>query len=152
MRAPFREFVIGPMPPDFQLLDSASKAQDALLSAYASSAPAKRTHDIYLWSPLTTSWPSEYYSNGTQVPFYANFIVHLEKESVAATKIEVLEFSPMITLGKSLRWTSHTGPFPAFLPEIRLVSPTSSDREALLATLLRLQAHQSNGGTQPDKH
>lgn len=135
LEEPFNHFVVGEMPTDSQLIYFAKLVDDKLLLKYAEMAPQMRRDDLYLWDPLGRSWHSEQSSAGEN--FYSNFIVHLIEDGSDATIVSILEFGQMDSVGRSLKWTAHTGPIPALMNNVKPVPETRSDREKLLHILTK---------------
>ncbi len=118
-------------PDDFQL--KARSTQDAELRTYAALPASARRLDFYLSEPTGDYyWPSEYSYRAQPAQFRASFIVHLEPQQPAGTKIEVLEYGPTIWVGEKFGWSAHTGPVPGFFHDIRVVAPTTADRKEVL--------------------
>jgi len=99
------------------------------LQRYASLSPAARSNDIYLWSPDTPYWYSEYTLNGTSLPFRSYFIIHLSVVDAHHTNVEIIEDKPVINKGRKLSVDAN-GVIHHF--DIEDTVPTTSDREFLL--------------------
>jgi len=126
-------------PDDFQL--TAASKQDAELHRYAALPAASRGQDFYLLEPTGDYyWSSEYYYRGEPARFRCNFIVHLEPQEAARTKIEILEYVPSIWVGEKFGWSAHTGPIPGFFHDIRFAAPTAADRAEVLKKILEATA------------
>lgn len=98
---------------------------------FPTTASAQPTdNNLYLFSPIDNYWPSEYYANGTRLPFTCAFIVQ-----ISPTQIQVHEYQPPVLAGK--RWTiGHSGP--GHYLDIRRVEPTIDDRNNLLHEFRRI--------------
>lgn len=105
---------------------------NAALQRYAALPPKDRRNDIYLWSPDSPYWYSEYTYNGNPVPFRTYFIIHLSKVDNDHTKVEVIEDKPVVSMGKKLSVDAN-GTIQHY--NIRDVAPTTRDREFLLSCI-----------------
>jgi hypothetical protein len=72
---------------------------NAALARYAALPLTERAHDLYLWSPDTPFWYSEYRLMGIPVPFRSYFILHLSASGAERTQVEVIEDEPVIDRG-----------------------------------------------------
>ena len=105
------------------------------LARFAAQLPAARGHAFYLSEPTgNVYWPSEYVHDGKPADFRSAFIVHLRTESENATTVEVIEYQPMIKVGRRFR-IGHNGP--GFYADIRDVEPTARDRQRMLEAVTR---------------
>src|SRR5262249_16322211 len=92
--------------------------------------PSRRRSDFYLYEPTGDYyWSSEYYYNETPAKFRCGFILHLEPEGNAHTKVEIFEYQPRVWAGEKLGWGAHG---PGFFHDIKEVEPTTADRVELL--------------------
>jgi len=122
-------------PDDFQL--TAVSKQDAELRRYAALPAGSRRQDFYLLEPTGDYyWASEYYYRGEPARFRCNFIIHLEPQEAARSKIEIFEYVPSIWVGEKFGWSAHTGPIPGFFYDIRFSAPTTADRAEVLTKIL----------------
>ncbi len=102
------------------------------LQRYANVAAKERRNDIYLWSPDTPFWRSEYFLNGEFLPFRAYFIVHLSPVDEFHTSVEVIEDKPAVKMGNRLSVDAN-GVVRHF--DIRDVAPTTRDRKFMLSCI-----------------
>jgi hypothetical protein len=131
---PFNMLRTSRMPDDFFLVHA--HPDDPALRKYAALDPGLRKYDVYLYEPTETNyWPSEYYYRGKPAEFATGFIIHLEADGPATTKIEVFEYRPRIRVGSYFGWSAHTGPVPGKFADVRWVAPTTKDRAELLTIL-----------------
>ena len=120
---------IGPARTDDNLRKNSK--DDAAMDRYLHLPAAARKEDIFLTNTTAGSyWYSEYKRFGRPLPFRCDFIVHLEEESPGQTRVEVLEYNPLVRLGRVPGW-GHGGA-PGFIADERLVPPTTSDRVEIL--------------------
>jgi hypothetical protein len=102
-------------------------------------APDLRENDFFLLPATDFYWPSsEYVYHGKPALFTCGFIIHVQDVAGSATKLEVIETSPLVKIGKRLGISAHTGVFPQFFDDIRSVAPTAEDRLELLQELRRV--------------
>lgn len=100
------------------------------LVRYASLPMAERSYDIYVWSPDTPYWHSEYSLNKVKLPFRSYFIFHLAAVDATHTRIEAIEHKPVVRIsGKPS--VDENGKLQDF--ELREVAPTTTDRTFLLS-------------------
>jgi hypothetical protein len=109
--------------------DSLVGITNPALERYSKLSPLEREKDIYLWSPDTPFWYSEYNIDKKPLPFRTYFIIHLTAVDDTHTSVEVIEKDPVISAGKKLSVDSN-GVVHRF--DIRDVAPTTKDREYLL--------------------
>jgi hypothetical protein len=102
------------------------------LVRYASLPPAAKAYDVYLWSPDSPYWYSEYTLNNKPLPFRTFFIIHLSPADEANTTVEVIEEQPVVRMGQKLTVDEH-GKIQEY--EVREVSPTTRDRRFLLSCI-----------------
>lgn len=100
------------------------------LQRYAALPAESRAYDLYIWSPDTPYWYSEYFLNGQPLPFKSYFILHLAAVDATHTQVEVIENEPVIRIGHQMSVDIH-GILHHY--QIREVEPTTSDREFLLS-------------------
>jgi hypothetical protein len=105
---------------------------NAALQRYAQLPEDKRENDLYVWSPDTPYWHSEYWLKGKPLPFRAYFIVHLARIDDTHTQVEIIENEPVVRLGDFMSVDIHGTVRPYELHE---VEPTTSDREFLLSCI-----------------
>ena len=105
---------------------------NAALQRYAGITPKERRNDIYLWSPDSPYWYSEYKLDGNALPFRSYFIIHLSKVDDSDTKVEIIEDKPVVNMGKKLSVDAN-GTVQHY--DIRNVAPTTRDREFLLSCI-----------------
>lgn len=123
---------------------SAFGLNNPALERYARLPFYEKEDDIYLWSPDTPYWYSEYSVNGKPLPFRTYFIVHITSTDKSHTNVEIIEDDPVVNLGKRLTVDAH-GVLHYF--DIRNVSPTTRDREYLLYCINQFIERQI-----PDRH
>jgi hypothetical protein len=133
---PFDRFSLAPasdsvFPDDFQLRAHTNK--NPILVQYVAKDPSLRRNDFYLWDPQARYWQSEYFYRQAPAEFRTSFIIHLEAAGPNTTRIEILEYLPMVRVGKTFRVTGHSGP--GFYDDIRDVEPTTSERAELLRAI-----------------
>jgi len=102
------------------------------LQRYASLPAEARSNDIYLWSPDTPYWYSEYSMGGNPLPFRSYFIVHLTEADAHHTTVEIIEDKPVVNRGKKLTVDAN-GVVHRF--DIADIPSTTSDREFLLSCI-----------------
>lgn len=102
------------------------------LERYATAHSAQRKNDLYLWDPLSAYWQSEYSYQGQPAEFRCAFFIHFEPAGDRATKVEIIEYLPIVKLGESSRMAGHSGP--GFY-DIREVESTVTDRARLLQAI-----------------
>ncbi|HEU5046727.1 MAG TPA: hypothetical protein VFT64_02685 [Rickettsiales bacterium] len=102
------------------------------LQRYAKLSNEERSEDIYLWSPDTPYWYSQYSANGADLPFRSYFIVHLSAPDKTHTSVEIIEDNPVVNMGRKFSVDVH-GIVHRF--DIRPVAPTTTDREFLLSCI-----------------
>ena len=93
-----------------------------------------RNRDLYVWGVGVDCWYSEYRSGGNPVRFNTNFIVHLEPTPQGATRVEVIEYLPVVWPGEVFRLCGRAGP--NTYHDIRQVAPTTGDRIEMLNLIL----------------
>jgi hypothetical protein len=124
----------GVFPDDLQVRAHTSRDPD--LRRYAALPDDARSRDLYLYEPSADYyWYSEFRIGGTPVKFRCSFIIHLEALDSTRTRIEVLEYIPIIWIGRAFHLLGHAGPGVYY--DIREVPPTESDREELLELIKR---------------
>lgn len=102
------------------------------LVQYAQLKPETRVNDIYLYSPDTPYWYSEYELNGKKLPFRSYFIVHLSAVGEQATQVEIIQDRPVVRMAGTPSMDEH-GKLRDF--ELRDVAPTTRDRTFLLSCI-----------------
>ena len=115
----------------------ARKAHDNRgLQRYARLEPTGRSRDLFVRGPYK-SWPSEYQNHGKPVAFNTDFLIHLDPSSDGQTRIEVIEYSPSVTVGRKYRLC---GPHlvPTVSPDRRPVAPTTLDRQEMLQVVVEV--------------
>ena len=105
---------------------------NAALQRYAALPEASRTMDMYIWSPDTPYWYSEYMLGGKPLPFKSFFILHLSRVDAGHTEAEMIENEPVVRLNNVMSVDVH-GTVHDY--EDREVEPTTRDREFLLSCL-----------------
>lgn len=102
------------------------------LVQYAELKPENRVNDIYLFSPDTPYWYSEYELNGKKLPFRSYFIIHLSAVGENATQVEIIQDKPVVRIagGSSLDENGQLQDF-----DLREVAPTTRDRTYLLSCI-----------------
>jgi hypothetical protein len=100
------------------------------LVRYASLTPEQREQDIYVWSPDSPYWHSEYSLKGEKLPFRSFFIIHLSAVDDAHTKVEVIEHKPVVRI-QGRPSVDENGTFQDF--DVEEVAPTTRDRSFLLS-------------------
>jgi hypothetical protein len=106
------------------------------LKRYSQLSVARRNDDFVLFPLGNLYWPSSEYSyRAKPAAFSCSFILHFEAVTNTATRVEIIEASPVVKAGKRFGWSAHTGPFPQFFDNIRFVAPTIEDRQELLRSL-----------------
>jgi hypothetical protein len=136
LESPFNTFELAegsdPLFPDDEQIKLHVTGNTAL-AKFASQLPFVRADAFYLYEPSgNVYWPSEYLHDGKPAEFRSAFIVHFRRESEAATNVEVIEYLPVIKIGRRFK-VGHNGP--GFYADIREVEPTALDRQRLLAAL-----------------
>lgn len=102
------------------------------LVKYAELKQESRVNDIYLYSPDTPYWYSEYELNGKKLPFRSYFIVHLSAVGENATQVEIIQDKPVVRIKGTPSLDEH-GKLQDF--ELRDVAPTTRDRTYLLSCI-----------------
>jgi len=120
-------------------LDIEREAHDnRALERYAGLDDEGRRLDFFVRGP-SKAWPSEYLKNGKPADFNTDFIVHLSSVDDGATRIEVIQYAPRVTVGRGFELFGRQ-----VLPELtrdrRAVAPTTKDREEMLELVLRIAA------------
>lgn len=105
---------------------------NAALQRYAQLSAGKRAQDLYVWSPDTPFWHSEYMLDDRPLPFRTYFIVHLSRVDDTHTQVEIIENEPVVRLNTSMSVDIHGKVLPY---ELREVEPTTRDREFLLSCI-----------------
>jgi hypothetical protein len=105
---------------------------NAALQRYAQLPQSARAQDLYVWSPDTPYWHSEYMQDGKPLPFKTYFILHLTAVDDNHTQAEVIEYEPVVRLNYTMSIDRHGKVLPY---ELREVEPTTGDREFLLSCL-----------------
>jgi hypothetical protein len=90
--------------------------------------------DLYVWGLGEYYWYSEYQAGGKPVRFNTAFIVHLEPTPEGGTRVEVIEYLPVVWPGEVFRLCGRAGP--NTYHDIRQVAPTTSDRIEMLNLVL----------------
>jgi hypothetical protein len=111
------------------------------------SVPAEaRNPDLYVWGFGDNYWYSEYQSGGKPVRFNTSFIIHLEPTLEGATRVEVIEYLPVVWPGEVFRFCGRAGP--NTYHDIRQVAPTTIDRVEMLnlvVGVLDAKTYEENG-------
>ena len=136
LEGPFNTFELAegsePLFPDDEQIKLHVAGNDAL-ARFASQLPSVRADAFYLFEASGDAyWPSEYLYEGKPADFRSAFIVHVRRESETTTNVEVIEYLPVIRVGRRFK-VGHNGP--GFYADIREVEPTARDRQRLLAAL-----------------
>ena len=105
---------------------------NAALQRYAALPQNARTEDLYIWSPDTPYWHSEYSLDGKPLPFKSFFILHMTAVDNNHTEVEIIEKEPTVRIEGRSHVDIH-GKVRNY--EMREVEPTTSDREFLLSCL-----------------
>jgi hypothetical protein len=101
------------------------------------SVPAEaRNRDLYVWGVGVDYWYSEYQSGGKPVRFNTDFIVHLEPTPEGTTRVEVIEYLPVVWPGEVFRLCGRAGP--TTYHDKRRVPPTTVDRAEMLSIVVGL--------------
>ncbi len=109
---------------------------DPAMDRYLRLPPEARKDDILLQGGGVSEWYSEYTAFGKLLPFYCDFIIHLQEDGPGQTRVEVLEYNPRVKFGKRFV-IGHGGP--AFVTDAKLVSPTTKDRVEMLERIRTLK-------------
>lgn len=104
------------------------------LERFLSVPEEARNRDLYVWGVGIDYWYSEYQSWGKPVRFNTNFIVHLEPTPEGATRVEVIEYLPVVWPGEVFRFCGRAGP--NTYHDIRQVPPTTVDRIEMLSIVV----------------
>jgi hypothetical protein len=117
-------------PDDLQL--SMHTRYDPALRGYSAMDVGAKKRDFYLYEPSGDFyWPSEYFCDGAPAKFRCAFIIHLEPLGPDRTRVQVIEYLPMIWVGQAWYTLGHSGP--GFYDDIRFdLEPTRIDRTELL--------------------
>lgn len=108
---------------------------NAALRRYLGLPTPARKADFYLYEPTGDRyWHSEYHAGGAPVEFRCAFVIHVAPEGDGRTRVEVIEYLPMVRAGRKLGVSGHA-PLPGLMADQRWVEPTTSDREAVLAAI-----------------
>ncbi len=146
LKGKFADFYLQSLHEMLPLSDSRPRInsdENPALERYWQLGDAARKDDFVLSPRGDVFWSSsEYTYRGKPAPFSCSFVIHLEPVEGTATRLEVIEASPIVRAGKWFGWSAHTGPFPRFFDDIRPVAPTVEDRQELLSSLERVL----NGG------
>ncbi|HEV2844276.1 MAG TPA: hypothetical protein VG477_05475, partial [Thermoanaerobaculia bacterium] len=118
-----------PLPED--ALIRANTVDDPAIRRYLELPLERRKHDLFLYRPLDVFWFSEYQVRGKPAPFTCHFILHLEPDGPGRTRLEVLEYRPMVKAGRKFGLVPHSVG-PGSMSDLRLVPPTTRDRVELL--------------------
>ncbi len=102
------------------------------LVRYAQLKPEARMNDIYLYSPDTPYWYSEYELKGKKLPFRSYFIVHLSAVGENATQVEIIQDKPVVRIAGASS-LDENGKLQDF--GLRDVAPTTRDRAFLLSCI-----------------
>jgi hypothetical protein len=133
----YREFsVFDSVPPDNILRENSR--DDPAMERYLHLSSDARKNDISLIN-VGSEWFSEYTANSKPVPFTCGFIIHLQEDGPAQTRVEVLEYDPRVRFGKVFV-VGHAEA--GFVRDAKLVPPTTRDRVEMLVriqTLTRVQ-------------
>jgi hypothetical protein len=123
-----------PLPGDIDL--RANSENDPAMDRYLALPAERRKDDLFLYHPLDVFWPSEYQVRGKAAPFTCHFILHLEPDGPGRTKLEVLEYAPLVNAGRKLAPEAHGVGF-GRKDDLRRVPPTTRDRVELLERIRR---------------
>jgi hypothetical protein len=110
------------------------------LAPYRNLPAADRARDLLLEDFTYPSWMSEYESDRGPVPFRCGFVVHFGATTPESTRVSVYEVTPEVTVGKVWAW-AHEGIGFVRVDDIRLVEPTMTDRQKVVAWLETLAKH-----------
>lgn len=102
------------------------------LVQYAQLKQENRANDIYLYSPDTPYWYSEYEIKGKKLPFRSYFIIHLSAVGENATQVEIIQDKPVVRM-KGTPSLDENGKMQDF--DLRDVAPTTRDRTYLLSCI-----------------
>lgn len=124
----------GVFPDDFQV--RVHTHHDPALLRYSALPNDARGRDMYLYEPSGDYyWYSEFRVGRKPIKFHCAFIIHLAALDARRTRVEVLEYLPMVRTGKAFHLLGHAGP--GFYYDIREVSPTAKDRAELVELIER---------------
>lgn len=123
-----------PLPGDVDL--RANSENDPAMDRYLALPAERRRDDLFLYHPLDVFWPSEYQVRGKAAPFTCHFIFHLAPAGSGRTKLEVLEYAPLVYAGRKLAPEAHGLGF-GRKDNLRRVPPTTRDRVELLERIQR---------------
>ena len=117
-------------PDDLQL--SMHTRNDPALKGYAAMDAGKKQQDFYLYEPSGDYyWHSEYFCDGAPAKFRCAFIIRLEPLGPGRTRVQVIEYLPMMWVGQAWSTLGHAGP--GFYDDLRIdLEPTRIDRTELL--------------------
>ena len=120
-------------PDDLQL--SMHTRYDPAIRGYSAMDAGAKKRDFYLYEPSGDYyWHSEYFCDGAPAKFRCAFIIHLEPLGPDRTKVQVIEYLPIIWVGQAWSTLGHAGP--GFYDDIRFdLEPTRIDRAQLLALI-----------------
>ena len=135
-----------PLPDDVNL--RANSRDDPAMARYLALPPERRKDDLFLYHPLDVFWPSEYRAGGRPAPFTCHFILHLEPDGPGRTRLEVLEFAPLVNAGRKLAPEAH-GVGLGRVDDLRPVPPTTRDRIELLERIRGAVERPPGGATPP---
>lgn len=117
------------LPSDFDL--AANTVDDPAMARYLALPAERRSDDLFLYRVRDLAWPSEYFVGSKPAPFTCHFVLHLEAEGPRRTRLEILEYRPLVLAGKKLAPSAHVVGF-NYVEDQRLVPPTTRDRVELL--------------------
>lgn len=108
---------------------------DSALQGYSAMDAGAKRHDFYLYEPSGDHyWHSEYFCDSEPAKFRCAFIIHLEPLGPDQTRVQVIEYLPMIWVGRAWSTLGHSGP--GFYDDIRFgLEPTKIDRVELLTVI-----------------
>jgi len=106
------------------------------LERYSRLEKEARELDFYVRAPFK-DWPSEYLVDDERARFNTDFLIHLSPIDDETTRIEVIEYSPKVTLGRDFRLCGRHL-VPHFTRDRRPVPPTTKDREEMLTIAVRV--------------
>lgn len=108
----------------------AKNDENAALERYAKLREGDWRRDFYVKGPFE-DWFSEYSQDKERLPFNTDFFIHLEPIGERETRVEVIEYFPRVSAGRSFRFcTRHGGPM--FVRDVQAVAPTTRDRRMML--------------------
>jgi hypothetical protein len=123
------------LPDDFDLLHNTR--DDPAVERYLRLPADLRAKDLFLYRSSDLFWNSEYETAGRPLPLTCHFILHFEPMGPHRSRVEVLEYQPLVRAGRRLGAAAH-GIGIGWMDELRLVPPTTRDRLEILARIQSL--------------